>query len=170
MITKTDVPGIHTYYLTRVMETDNLYNKTLTKMSGLTEQEVDVSIDKKDTSIDEGLERIIKSPDLDVCKSEGSSKKVLFEVKKTSNVLAELRFTTFNKTDILYLGWLEVRDPIRGEDISRQLRREFIDNFGHRYNIYTDINSTRLISVAIDQGFRQIENGDLEGIYVRPKS
>lgn len=152
------------------MKPDDSYNNTLNKISELTEREVDVSTDKKDTSIDEGMERIIESSEFEIHKSGGSSKRVLFEVEKTSDVLAKLRFTTFDKPAVLYLEWLEVRDPIRGEGVSRQLRREFIDNFGHKYDIYTNINSTRLISVAIDQGFKQIESGDLNGMYMRPKS
>ena len=131
------------------------------------DEEVHIVVNNKTSSIDEGLAQIIESDRYNVSMDEASSKIISFQNEVTSDSLVEIQFVFFDGSQVMYLEWLKVQEELRGEGISRQVRREFIDSFANRYDIYTNIKSPKLITVAIDQGFRQIEQGELEGLYVR---
>lgn len=92
----------------------------------------------------------------------------IFRGSESDTKYAECRYLEFHTEKIGLIQWLEVNESIRSNGVGRCLRGEMIDDMRCKdiATIYTKLIDSRLVSVAIDQGFRQIQSGDLDGWFV----
>lgn len=126
------------------------------------------SLDKSFDSNDSGdPNRLIKYTDIPTEKANVHT--ISFNGEETNQEYAVCKYIIFNQSNISLIDWLEVSDQIQNKGIGRMLRREMISEMDSKNIniIYTRIINHKIISVVIDQGFRQIQDGGLKGWFVR---
>lgn len=79
---------------------------------------------------------------------------------------AEARYVIFQEYSIGVIDWIQVNLNIRGNGIGRLIRSEVLSDMNDMDIIYSKIVNDKLISVAIDQGFKKIRHGDLKGWFI----
>lgn len=79
---------------------------------------------------------------------------------------AEARYVIFQEYSVGVIDWIQVHFDIRGNGIGRMIRSEVLSDMSDLDNIYSKIVNDRLVSVAIDQGFKKIKHGELEGWFI----
>ena len=92
--------------------------------------------------------------------------KIEFNNSKTDDLYATCEFIVFHTEDIAMIEWIEVQPSITGNGVARTLRRDMLDEIEDK-DVYTNIINESMISVATDQGFKQIQSGCLDGWFVR---
>lgn len=140
------------------------FSSTKRRIEDVTDDEVKVNINKyREMKDSASVADLIQNTKL----SSGSCNRFLvrFKSAETEDLYAKCEYLLFHTEDIALIEWTEVVEPITGNGIGRVLRKEAIEHIGDR-TIYTNIVNANLISVAIDQGFRQIQDGALKGWFV----
>lgn len=79
---------------------------------------------------------------------------------------AEARYVQLESYSVGVIDWIEVHSDIRGNGIGRLIRSEVVSNMNNIDTIYSKIINDKLITVAIDQGFKKIKYGGLEGWFI----
>lgn len=141
------------------------FSGTKKRIENVTGEKIEKNTDEFRTVRDTGsVEELIDNTEL----TSGSCNRVFIEFRdaETGDMRAKCEYLKFHTEDIGLIEWMEVHESITGEQIGRMLRKEMIDDMEDR-KIYTNIINTSLISVAIDQGFRKIREGELKGWFVQ---
>lgn len=153
------------------MISNSSYEGTINLISQHTESKIIKDVEPKDHVFsDKGMNQLIENSSSVISKNQTVSESIVFREEESSGYHARCDIVGFRNSEVVYIEWLEIDPEIRGNDISRMLRKELVNDIGGRYRIYTYIESSRLITVVLDQGFRRIKEGGLQGLYVRPKS
>lgn len=140
------------------------FSSTKRRIEDITDDEVRVNISKyREMKDSASVKDLIQNTEL----SSGSCNRyvIRFKSSETDDLYAKCEYLLFHTENIALIEWTEVVEPITGNGIGRVLRKEAIDHIGER-TIYTNIVNANLISVAIDQGFKQIQEGQLKGWFV----
>ena len=87
--------------------------------------------------------------------------------QNSDTTYAEARYFRFTDASIAHIDWVEIDSSIEGNGYGRLLRRVIVERLTDVDAVYSKIVNDRLISTAIDQGFKQIQDGDLKGWFVR---
>lgn len=145
-----------------------MYSNVAQRIEDLVDEPVDISTKSYDKMSDEGKAVSLESH-TKLSSTSAKEKNVYFRNEETGTQYAECRYFLFHTEDIALIQWLEVHEDIRSNGIGRILRSSMIaDIEAHGYDtIYTNIIDSCLISVVIDQGFKQINHGGLEGWFVK---
>ena len=92
---------------------------------------------------------------------------VHFRGQDSDTTYAETRYFRFTDASIAHIDWMKIDPSIEGNGYGRLLRRVIVERLTDVDAVYSKIVNDRLISTAIDQGFKQIQDGDLKGWFVR---
>lgn len=146
---------------------EEMYEKTKSQIISETQYtEDDISFKEFSHPTDgpkEGFHReLVKNTTLT---SPRHDEKIRKFIDNDGNLIAKCKFLQFHTEYKAYIKWLEVVPE--GNGIGKQLRKEMIDEIGDKYTIYSNITTEKLYSVARRHGFEQIDNGELEGWFVR---
>jgi predicted GNAT family acetyltransferase len=148
-----------------------MYDLTKHKIEEYINEQIKINRKSLDKSFDPNNSgdpnRLIKYTDIPTEKANVHT--ISFNGEETNQEYAVCRYIIFSQSNISLIDWLEVNDQIQNKGIGRILRREMISEMDSKnINImYTKIINHKIISVVIDQGFRQIQDGGLKGWFVR---
>ena len=140
------------------------FSLTKRRIEETTDNKVRVDISKyREMKDSASVNDLIENTEL----SSGSCNRFLIRFKsaETDELYAKCEYLLFHTEDVALIEWTEVVESITGNGIGRVLRKEAIEQMGDR-TIYTNIINSNLITVAIDQGFKQIRDGPLKGWFV----
>jgi predicted GNAT family acetyltransferase len=140
------------------------YQKTVKNLENAVETDVEVNIVKKELVL-EGLRELVENTC--VSSAQGTETKVCFFSQDSQSKLAEARIFRFKSESTGVIRYIYLSDSVRGKGISRILRYEVVENMNDLEKIYSEIVNSKLVSVALDQGFRKIREGPLEGWFIR---
>jgi len=96
-----------------------------------------------------------------------TSSTIQFVSDKSGECLAHAELSTFDSEQIAVIDWIEVEKELRGNGIGRLLRKAVVEDLSNNKEIYTAIENDKMISVALDQGFKQIDEGELSEWFIR---
>lgn len=139
------------------------FSGTIRRIESVTGKAVKKNVDRFDAPSNlNPVEKLINNTEL----RSDSCERVLVRFRDSETTRARCEYLLFQTENIGLIEWTEVHESVTGEQIGRILRKEMVEKMDGN-TIYTNIMNTRLISVAIDQGFRKIQEGELKGWFVR---
>lgn len=143
------------------------FSLTLKRINDYIDENVSLDIRSEDKLL-EGQDEYILSNQNIINNKEATINNIIFKGSETNRVYAQSKFAIYNSDSVGIIKWIEVHNDIRGIGLSRLLRKEVLSFMDDVDEIYTNIVDSKLISIAIDQGFRQIRsNNEMNGWFVR---
>lgn len=145
-----------------------MYDQVINECEKLVDDNIDVDIlHRVSKKVDiTSYEALMSSTDL-VSIKNGETYIIDFVGSNDNIIYAKVRYVIFQNNSIGVIDWIEVHKDIRNNGIGRLLRSKVVSDMRNLDKIYSKIINDKLISVAIDQGFKKIESGDLVGWYIR---
>jgi hypothetical protein len=141
------------------------YSQTKSRLSDILDENVIVK--KTKDRIKEDLDAEIIKENTELTTVDGMKITIKIIGENSKKVYLESQYIKFDSNNIGILKWIKTASDARGENMSRIFRLETVKNMKDCNKIYSDIENDKLISIAIDQGFRPILQGRLKGWYVR---
>ena len=143
------------------------YNYVRKQLEKITDKEITINIENgknysKETPSDVLLESTKKFSE-----NSCTSSNVQFITEKSGKCLAHAELSEFDSEPIAVIDWIGVEKELRGNGIGRLLRKAVVEGLSDKKEIYTAIENDKMISVALDQGFKQIDEGELSEWFVR---
>lgn len=143
------------------------YNYVQKQLEKITDKEITINIENgKNYSKETPSDVLLESTDK-VSENSCTRSNVKFINDKSGECLAHAEFSEFDSESIAVIDWIEVQERLRGNGIGRVLRKAVVKDLSEKKEIYTAIENGKMISVALDQGFKQIDEGELSEWFVR---
>jgi GNAT superfamily N-acetyltransferase len=143
------------------------FKSSLRIISNLVDEDLTVSICESERSTKGDVHTVAK---FEGCENDGQRYKTTQITVHISNhtgeIYCEVIIHIFDNIPVSLIDWIEVVDrENRGHNIGRTLHEEavrYIEKEKNIDRIYTKIENSRMRSVNIETGFKQVENGSNE--------
>lgn len=143
-----------------------MFNSSRDRIQDIINEQIEYSIetDKLDS---DNEDIIFLAEENNINSTYGKRTEIRLQGKLSDEVYAIGRYFKFKNKNIILIEWIHLATEIQRNNLARIFRLDLLDQIGNNSVIYSKITNDKIISIVIDQGFRQIQQGKLKGWFVR---